>query len=802
VTNLRLPRPRRGYVSVQPATRWTDALPSGNGVVGAMVYGHIRQELILLNHEAAFLPLNATHDVPDVSPHLAELRAAFAAGRWREGTGLARRLEEAGYHHRVDPYHPVADLVVEMRHPARSFHAYRRQLDFETGEVAVTWAEGARRYVRRLFVSRTEDVAVLEIAATGAAGIACRLCLRPHDFSHFGGFGTTQVVRPPDVPIEAQATAAPGRLELICSYTQAGGRFGAVARVTADGGRMNTLADGSLTVDGADRVLVLLDVFAGPGAIETAPAQRHARLETIAGDYGALLGQHAAVHGKLFGRCRLTLGNEEPPVTERLLLDANDRMPGPAVARLLHDMGRYLLIGSCRPGSLPPNLQGKWNGDWSPAWASDYHNDENIQMNYWQALPGNLPELVRPYAEYYRRHLDDYRRNAQRIYGCRGILAPIAQTTDGLVHGGEWLAWTAGAGWLAQLLYDHWLFTGDRDFLAEFTLPFLRETALFYEDFLVEGEDGRLHFVPSLSPENIPPVEGVRLTTMDATMDAAVAREVFDHLCDACLELGAYADERPRWQRLRERLPPYRINSDGALAEWLTPTFPDEYAHRHLSHIYPFFPGLEITPESDPALFDAVRVAVERRLVVGLEAQTGWSLAHMANIWARLGEGERALECLRHLLRACTGPNLLTYHNDWRAQGLTMFWGHRVQPPYQIDAILGAAAAVLEMLVYSSPGIIRLLPALPRSWRRGTLEGLLCRGGIELDLTWDRGHGTATAVLRSRTPRQVTLRWPGRVVEIKAPALATSPHGPSYITVDLPAGETVVSAKWEVDAGA
>lgn len=788
--------PNRGFVSIQPATRWSDALPSGNGVVGAMVYGHIRQDVVLLNHESAFLPVNLQRDVPDISPHLPELRAAFFAGRWSEGAAWAKRLHDAGYRRAIDPYHPVGDLVVEMRHPARSFANYRRQVDFETGEATVTWREGETLFARRLFVSRADDAVVFEMAANRPGAVSCKLFLRPHDFESFHGFGTSQVVRPPDVPVEARAASAPGWLSLDGGYRDREGGFGARARVVAMGGAMQALPDCSLVVDGADRVLVLLDVFAGAAAA-VADAARRRRLDALVSDYGVLLARHAALHAELFNRCRLSLGDDDLPATERLLLDANDTPPGPEAIRLLHDMGRYLLIGSCRPGSLPPNLQGKWNGDWSPAWASDYHNDENIQMNYWQALPGNLAELVVPYAEYYARFLDDYRTNARRVYGCRGILAPIAQTTDGLIQAGEWMAWTAGAGWLAQLLYEHWLFTGDRDFLARYTVPFLREVALFYEDFLVEGADGQLHFIPSLSPENHPPVDGIWLVTMDATMDIAVAREVLANLCAACRELGVHADDLPRWERLRQRLPAYRVNADGAFAEWLAPDFPDEYAHRHLSHIYSFFPGLEITPESDPEWFAAIRTAVEKRLVVGLEAQTGWSLAHLANIWARLGEGERALECLRYLLRSCTGPNLLTYHNDWRAQGLTMFWGHRARPPFQIDAVFGAAAAVLEMLVYSTPGTIRLLPALPASWQTGAIRGVRCRGGVGLDLSWDAEEGRAEVVLRCSQAQSVTLKVPGAVARFSGAPSHPSPHGPAHIEVALPAGQTSASIRWE-----
>ncbi len=431
------------------------------------------------------------------------------------------------------------------------------------------------------------------------------------------------------------------------------------------------------------------------------------------------------------------------------MLDAyGGPVPTDLLSRLI-DYGRFLLICSSAPGGLPANLQGVWNGDYAPAWSADFHNDENIQMCYWAALPGHLPETALPYFDYYDRCLEDYRANARAIYGCRGILAPIAQSTSGKIHPGIWLNWTAGAGWLGQLYYDYWLFTGDDNFLRERVVPFLKEVALFYEDFLVETPDGRLMFAPSLSPENVPNRPGASIAALNATMDVAIAREALTHLCAACERLQIEETGRARWQALLAKLPDYQVNADGALREWLHPDLPDNYAHRHHSHLYPVFPGLEITPEAAPSLFEACRVAVEKRLTVGLQAQSGWSLAHMANIYARLGNGDRALECLELLTRSCVGPNLFTYHNDWRSQGLTMYWGPGIQPPFQIDANFGLTAAALEMLLFSTPGWVKFLPALPAKWSRGSFSGLLCRGGIEAGAEWDLSTGRLTATLQS-----------------------------------------------------
>jgi alpha-L-fucosidase 2 len=315
-------------------------------------------------------------------------------------------------------------------------------------------------------------------------------------------------------------------------------------------------------------------------------------------DYDRLFQRHAAEHRELFCRAEVSLaGAGSQRSNERLLLDGYEgEVPTQLIGRMF-DYGRYLLICSSAPGGWPANLQGVWNGDYDPAWSSDYHNDENIQMNYWAALPGNLAETTRPYFDYYDRSLEDYRANARALYGCRGVLAAISQSTDGRVHPSVWLNWTAGAGWLAQLYYDYWLFSGDDEFLRRRAVPFMKEVALFYEDFLVEGEDGTLMFSPSLSPENTPDRPGASLVTMNATMDVAVAREVLTQLCDACERLGIEEDAHARWRELLAKLPDYQINEDGAIREWLHPDLPDNYHHRHQSHIYPLFPGLEVTEE-------------------------------------------------------------------------------------------------------------------------------------------------------------------------------------------------------------
>ncbi len=768
----------------EPAIRWEESLPTGSGRVGAMAYGSIHHETILLNHEELFL-FSEQGETPEIPGALEEVREILMEGRYKDAeTYLSDKMMEAGGQpKRPDPYQPAFDIRVDMDVKA-AFGSYRGEVDFTTGEVTVAWEEGNIAYERNLFVSRENDAVVLRVRASKPGTVGAAFRLDKHIQTRFDFGSRIATGGEPEENVAVEVEAADGWLTLRGEQALNGVTFGGAARVVVKGGEV-AYEEGQMKVMGADEVLLMLMLYANAPHDEYLPAIRE-ELEALPADYDALLEAHAAIHGPIFARTRLDLRAEGREFSnEALLANAYEGDLSAALVERMYDLGRYLLM--CSSGNWPANLQGVWNGDYLPAWQSDYHNDENIQMNYWQALPGGMPELTLAYFNYYENFLDDYRDNARNLFGCRGIWIPIAQTTHGGFYHGPWINWTGAAPWLAQLFYDYWLFTGDRDFLRDRAVPFLKEVALFYEDFLFEGDDGRLVFAPSLSPENVPHVENRSLCTINATMDVALAKEALGNLCEACETLGIETEGVSRWHDMLAKLPEYEINEDGAIREWLWPGLKDNYMHRHQSHIYPIFPGFEVTEENNPEIFEACRVAVEKRLVVGLNAQTGWSQAHMANIYARLGEGERALECLSLLARSSMLPNLFTTHNDWRGQGLTL---HGPNPPFQIDANLGMTAAVLEMLAFSVPGLIKLLPALPSEWPDGAVEGIHCRGGVTLDIVWDRFGLEAT--LTAKEAQTVTVKFPAVPAVLKSDGqVSESEHGPDYREVELPAGEPV-----------
>ncbi len=761
-----------------PATRWQDALPTGSGVVGALVYGNIQNDTILLNHDGLYYP-NQPAAQASVADQLTEMRRLIRAGRCRDATQLMakayteRTKQEVGSTSTGrDPYQPFCSIQLGMSTNG-PFRKYRRGVDFATGRAWVQWTDNVATFTREVFVSRVTDTVFLRIRGSKDGTVSCRLSLakarnEQTEEKVFSGVATNDI----KLSASQQASLDDKSVSFQGRYPN-GFAFCAVGKVDVKGGTIH-VADESLVVSGAHEVVMRVQLYLG----------QKPNMADLPVAFEDAFSEHAAVHSELFNRVTLSLGGETRSSNEEMLLAAYDGDVPLSLVQAMFEFSRYLLICSSRPGGWPANLQGLWNGDYAPAWNSDIHTDENIQMNYWQALPGGLPEAAMPLFEYFEKHLEDFRHNAKNVFGCRGIYVPLAMTTNGREIPSAWSSWTAAAGWIAQHFYDYYLYTGSLEFLKLRAVPWLKEVASFYEDFLQEEADGKLVFIPSLSPENRP-TGADSMLCINATMDVAICREVLENLCDGCELLGIESAGVKSWRAMLAKLPAYEINGDGAMKEWLHPSFKDNYHHRHQSHLYPVFPGLEITEESNPSIYEACRVAVEKRLVIGLTSQTGWSMAHMANIYARLGQGDRAMECLEILARASTGPNFFTYHNDWRQMGLSCGWGK--MPPFQIDANLGIAAAVLEMLVFSKPGLLKLLPALPARWTSGRVTGIRCRGGITVDMQWQPGHFNAT--LTSNNDQSLRLRLPPAFNPASFAGRQAQDEGSGYWVIALKSGE-------------
>ena len=761
------------------AEQWDRAMPTGNGRIGALIFGNIPHETILLNHDSLFIR-SEKPVLPDVSQYVLVMRQMIAEGRYDEAKSFFQSKIDENYEYRgPDSFHPAFDIIIDMP-GANQITNERRHVNFETGEVSVSWDQERVAYERKVFVSRSDDAVVIQIHASKPGMVNCRVGLLPTGLrnaelgdgknvriSRFPMSRTSPKIKLDEVPITFNLSTAQGFIDLLAtydtggSYCMVGGEYGGCAGVVVKGGNATT-SELQVSAENADEVLVLVKLFANEES-NVAVNRIHSQLERLPQNYSELLERHAKLHRELFLRVRLDLGGQYDfrGLSNEELMDKCQQKQGlNAMMERLFDFGRYALICSSGSEGMPANLQGIWNGEYGPAWASDYHTDINVQMNYFQVLPGNMAELSLPYFDLYESLLEDNHTNAQNTYGSRGILVSICGgTTHGLMYGSAFTSWTAGAGWLAQLFYDYWLYTGDRDFLERRAVPYMKEVALFYEDFLTEGPDGKYIFSPSMSPENTPQGQKVHWA-VNATMDVAVARELLSNLCTACDLLGIEEAGVRRWREMITKLPNYEVNEVGALKEWLHPELHNNDSHRHLSHFYPVFPGWEITRERNPEFFQACRVALKEKMRKMGHPCT-WTYAQAATTYARLEQGElagAALEAITgkgHLL-----PNLLTtlYENN---------------PLMQFEATSGIPAAIMEMLVFSEPGLIKLLPALPKNWSVGSVRGIRTRGGFEVDIEWKEGKLTQ-AVIRSLLGNTCKVQYRDKVIGECDPLLQSS----------------------------
>jgi len=625
---------------------------------------------------------------------------------------------------------------------------YVRALDLRTALATVTYVDGGVRFTREHFVSAPDDVFVSRLTADKPGSLRFSITLDRK---------------------ERSTTTAVGASELLMTGTLNDGRGGqgvtyaARLRAVASGGSVKPEGD-SLVVTGADEVVLLLAAatdyrgFAGRQLSDALAATQADLGKAATKSFAELRAAQQADHAQWFDRVSLDLpqtANSSLPTDQRLIGFAKGA-PDPALAKLYFDYGRYLLISSSRPGGLPANLQGIWAEEIQTPWNGDWHLDINVQMNYWPAEVCNLSELHEPMHKLIASMVEPGRRTARAYYNARGWVAHVITNPWGFTSPGEHASWGAtvsGSAWLCEHLWQHYAFTGNREFLAR-AYPTLKESALFYLDNLVE-EPKRQWLVtgPSNSPENafrLPNGQTAHVC-LGPTVDMQLLRELFGNVVRAAEILGVDAPLRLELAETLPRLAPNQVGPDGRLQEWLEAYPEPEPRHRHTSHLYGLYPYDEITPRGTPALAEACRRTLDAR---GDES-TGWALGWRINLWARLGDGDRAHKLLGQLLRPADRST--TYDGGGAGSYPNLFCAH---PPFQIDGNFGGCAGIAEMLLQSHAGEIELLPALPKAWPEGSVRGLKARGNLTVDIDWKDGK-VVRHRLSSSTPREVKVRIHG-----------------------------------------
>ena len=753
--------------TTEPASEWLAAYPAGNGRLGAMVFGRINKEMIGLNEETLWTKQNPDRRNPDSLAHLAEIRQLLLDGKPLEANFVAE-YASFGRPHYQSTYQTLATLkLLLLGHQTEWATDYRRSIDLESGVITVDYRIGDVRHRREVFVSQPDDVVVvrLESSAPGLRQVAMNLYRKQDGVGRY---------------LDEQTLSLVGR----CGSR--GTRFESLLRVVPGDGTVEAVGD-HLVVRDRGATTIVVAAATDFRHDDHAAAVRQTIDTAVERGFDAVRADHVHEHSDKMRRVSISLGSAAAEETSLLPTDARlqrIRAGGddPDLLAQFFQFGRYLLLGSSRPGTLPANLQGIWNEMYIPGWDSKFTININAQMNYWPVEIGALSECHEPFFDLLDRVRVDGADTARIHYDCRGFVAhhntdlwadtaPLDNTLCGL--------WPLGGAWMALHLWDHYDYTRDTEFLRSRAYPVMKVAATFLLDFAFE-HDGQLTIGPTISPENAYLHDGVRVALcLNPAMDVQITRALFDRCVDAAAVLGLDDPWLAEVTAARAKLPPPAIGSDGRLLEWSDEVVEWEPGHRHLSHLFGAFPDDQLIVDDDPALIAAITKSLEHRLA-NSTPNGSWSRSWAALVWARLGDGDRALESLQGMLAACTTVSLLTTHPPG---------GTNPNITFQIDGNLGTPAAVAEMIVQSHGGVVRLLPALPPTWACGAVSGLRLRGGFVLDLSWT-DHRLTEATLVATVDGPLRVLSPDPLAALTEGAeVVTEADVPT--TIDVRAGQRV-----------
>ncbi|KAK4766397.1 hypothetical protein SAY87_008039 [Trapa incisa] len=755
----------------EPAKHWTDALPIGNGRLGAMVWGGVAIETLQLNEDTLWTGTPGNYTNPDARRALSAVRKLVEDGQFAEATQEATHLSGLS----SNAYQLLGDVSIEFNGSHLSYDggSYTRELDLDTATATVKYSVNNVRFTREYFVSHPDQVIVMKYSSSRDGSISFTASLNSKlyiDSYAIVNSTTNHLVLRGRCPGSRTAQSSEGIRFAAVLDVQVGGKDAVV----------NTLDGKKLSVKNSNWAVLVLDAsssFSNPftepsesGKDPTAAAIHNIGLVRRSSSYAELLARHLDDYQALFRRASIQLsdgasssgGAGNVTTAERVGSFRDDE--DPSLVELLFQYGRYLLITSSRPGTQVANLQGIWNKDIYPPWDGAPHLNINLQMNYWASLSCNLRECQEPLFDYISSLSVNGQKTAKVNYGADGWVAhqvsDIWAKTSPDQGDAVWAIWPMGGAWLCTHLWEHYTYTMDTDFLEFKAYPLMEGCTSFLLDWLIQGRDGYLETNPSTSPENTftAPDGKSASVSYSTTMDMAIIKEVFSAIVSAAEILGKKEDAIiKRVVAAQPRLPPYRVSKDGSLMEWAEDFVYPETHHRHLSHLFGLFPGHTITVEQTPNLSTAANCTLHKRGEDG----PGWSTVWKMALWARLQSSDNAYRMVQQLFNLVNPDNEGDY-----AGGLysNLFMAH---PPFQIDANLGFPGAVAEMIVQSTMQDIHLLPALPRDkWVNGCAKGLRVRGGLTISICWTKGdlHELGLWSNHQRSTNIRTLHYRGSIV--------------------------------------